>query len=62
MWTASDIATCPFGTGLDMLAGQEVHVGHHLGDRNVHRALLQFFEPENDLEVRNALLEEGTRT
>jgi Domain of unknown function (DUF3362) len=56
---ASDIAACKFDTALDAFTGQEVHVAPHLRDRKVQRVLLQFFKPDNDFEVRNALLEAG---
>jgi hypothetical protein len=55
MRMAKDIATCPFDTGQDTLTSQKVHVAHHLGDRTVQRARLQYFAPENDIEVRKVL-------
>ena len=54
-----DIATCMYYTGLDPFTGQEVYVAHHLRDRKLQRALLQFFKPENYFEVRKALLAAG---
>src|SRR3954454_5286617 len=50
-----DIATCMDHTGLDPFTGEEVYVAKHLRDRKDQRALLQFFKPENDFEVRQAL-------
>jgi hypothetical protein len=32
-----------------------VYIAHHLRDRRLQRALLQFFKPENYFEVRRAL-------
>lgn len=41
---------------LDPFTGEEVDTARHRRDRNLQRALLQFFKPENDFEVREALL------
>jgi hypothetical protein len=54
-----DIATCMYYTGLDPFTGNEVHVAKGLRDRKMHRALMQFFRPENDFMVREALLKAG---
>jgi uncharacterized radical SAM protein YgiQ len=54
-----DIATCMYHTGLDPFTGEEVYVAKHLRDRKLQRALLQFFKPENYLEVRQALMAAG---
>ena len=51
-----DIATCMYHTGLDPFTGQEVYVAKQLRDRKLRRALLPFFKPSNDFEVRKALL------
>src|SRR5437899_720270 len=48
-------------TGIDPFSKQEVFVARHLRDRKLQRALLQFFKPENDFEVRHAL-EQADRT
>jgi hypothetical protein len=56
---APDIATCMYYTRLDPLTGQEVHVARGLRDRKMQRALMQFFKPENDFMVREALLKAG---
>jgi hypothetical protein len=54
-----DVATCMDYTGLDPFTGEEVYTARHLRDRELQRALLQFFKPENDFEVREALLKAG---
>jgi len=54
-----DTATCMYYTGLDPFTGQEVHVARGLRDRKMQRALMQFFKPENDFMVREALLKAG---
>jgi hypothetical protein len=46
-------------TGLDPFTGQEVHVARGRRDRKMQRALMQFFKPENDFMVREALLKAG---
>ena len=56
---APDIATSMYYTRLDPLTGQEVHVARGLRDRKMQRALMQFFKPENDFMVREALLKAG---
>src|SRR2546428_4711353 len=54
-----DVATCMYYTGIDPFTKQEVFVARHLRDRKLQRALLQFFKPENYLEVRKALEQAG---
>jgi uncharacterized radical SAM protein YgiQ len=54
-----DIAACMYHTGYDPMTMQPVSVAKHLRDRKLQRALLQFFKPENYLEVRRALLAAG---
>jgi uncharacterized radical SAM protein YgiQ len=54
-----DIATCMYWTGLDPLSMKPVETAKRLKDRNVQRALLQFFAPENWSTVREALLRAG---
>ena len=46
-------------TGIDPFTGEAVETATKLNDRKMQRALLQFFKPENDFEVRKALLEAG---
>jgi hypothetical protein len=50
-----DIAACMYHTGYDPMTMKPVFVAKHLRDRKLQRALLQFFKPENHLEVRRAL-------
>jgi len=50
-----DVATCMYWTGLDPMTMKPVHTAKRLKDRNVQRALLQFFAPENWATVRDAL-------
>jgi hypothetical protein len=59
MQMTHDIATCMYDTGLDPFTKQEVYVAKQLRDRRMQRSLLQFFKPENDFEVRKALVEAG---
>lgn len=54
-----DIATCMHHTGLDPLTMRPVHTVQKLRDRKTQRALMQFFAPENDALVREALVEAG---
>ncbi len=54
-----DIAACMYYTGIDPFTKQQVHVAHHLRDRKLQRALLQFFKPANYFEVRKALEQAG---
>ena len=54
-----DIATCMHHTGLDPLTMKPVHTVQKLRDRRTQRALMQFFAPENDALVREALVAAG---
>ncbi len=54
-----DLATCMYWTGLDPMTLEPVETAKRLKDRNVQRALLQFFAPENWSTVREALLGAG---
>jgi hypothetical protein len=56
---AHDIATCMYYTGIDPFTKQEVYVARHRKDRKLHRALMQFFKPENWFTVREALIQAG---
>jgi hypothetical protein len=56
-----DIATCMHFTGLDPMTMQPVHTVRKLRDRNVQRALMQFFKPENYFLVRQARLDAGRK-
>ena len=59
MRSAPDIATCMYYTGLDPFTKRPVVSATGLKDRKVQRALTQFFKPENDFEVRDALIQAG---
>ncbi len=54
-----DIATCMYHTGIDPMTGRDVYVARGMRQRRLQRALLQFFKPENDALVREALKETG---
>ncbi|MCB9889075.1 MAG: YgiQ family radical SAM protein [Planctomycetes bacterium] len=54
-----DIATCMYHTGLDPMTMRPVDTVTKLRDRQVQRALMQFFKPENYFVVREALLAAG---
>ena len=54
-----DVATAMYHTGIDPFTKKPVFIAKHLRDRKLQRALMQFFKPENYLEVRRALLEAG---
>ncbi|MDA1194549.1 MAG: YgiQ family radical SAM protein [Planctomycetota bacterium] len=54
-----DIATCMYHTGLDPTSMKPVETVTRLRDRQVQRALLQYFKPENWFEVHKALRERG---
>ncbi len=54
-----DIATCMYWTGIDPLTMEPVATAKRVKDRNVQRALLQFFAPENWRTVREALISTG---
>ena len=56
-----DVATAMYYTGTDPFTKKPVHVARHLRDRKLQRALMQFFKPENYVEVRRALLKAGRR-
>ena len=61
MWRAAayDIATCMYYTGIDPFTKEEVYVARGLKDRKMQRALMQFFKPENNFAVREALIQAG---
>jgi uncharacterized radical SAM protein YgiQ len=54
-----DIATCMYWTGLDPMTMEPVETAKRIQDRNVQRALLQFFTPENWALVRQTLVRAG---
>jgi hypothetical protein len=54
-----DIATCMYHTGIDPFTKQEGYVAKGLWDREMQRALMQFFKPENYFMVREALIQAG---
>ena len=54
-----DIATCAYYTGLDPMTMKSVDTVTRLRDRQVQRALMQFFKPENYFTVRDALIAAG---
>ena len=54
-----DLATCMYWTGLDPITLRPVETAKRLKDRNVQRALLQFFAPENWSTVRDVLVRAG---
>ena len=54
-----DIATAMYYTGIDPFTKKPVFIARHLRDRKMQRALMQFFKPENYVEVRKALLKAG---
>lgn len=54
-----DIATCIYHTGIDPTTMKPVYTARKLKDRNMQRALLQFFKPENYFMVREALRKAG---
>src|SRR5436853_4642444 len=54
-----DIATCRYYTGVDPFTKQPVYVARNLHDRQLQRALMRFFKPENYFEVRKALEQAG---
>jgi radical SAM superfamily enzyme YgiQ (UPF0313 family) len=56
-----DVATCMYYTGLDPQSLKPVPVARRLREREVQRALLQFFAPENYFTVRRALIDAGRR-
>ena len=56
-----DVATAIYWTGLDPKTLTPIPVARKLHDREMQRALLQFFKPENWFEVRDALLAAGRK-
>jgi radical SAM superfamily enzyme YgiQ (UPF0313 family) len=54
-----DVATCIHYTGLDPYSMKPVKTVKRLRDREVQRALLQFFAPENYFKVRDSLQRAG---
>jgi len=54
-----DVATAMYHTGIDPFSKKPVFIAKHLRDRKLQRALMQFFKPENYVEVRQALLKAG---
>jgi len=54
-----DLATCMYHTGLHPLSLRPVPVARKLREREVQRALLQFFEPRNYFVVRRTLERAG---
>ena len=54
-----DVATAMYHTGIDPFSKKPVYIAKHLRDRKLQRALMQFFKPENYVEVRQALLKAG---
>ncbi len=56
-----DIATCMYHTGLDPMTMQPVETVKKLKDREVQRALMQYFKPENWFAVHRALLDAGRK-
>ncbi len=56
-----DVATAIYWTGLDPKTLEPVPVAKKLKDRNMQRALLQFFKPENWFDVRDALTAAGRK-
>jgi uncharacterized radical SAM protein YgiQ len=56
-----DVATCIYFTGIDPLTMKPVETVKKLRDRQVQRALMQFFEPRNWFVVHKALVDAGRR-
>jgi hypothetical protein len=54
-----DVATAMYHTGIDPFTKKPVFIAKHLRDRKLQRALMQFFKPENYVDVRRALLQAG---
>jgi uncharacterized radical SAM protein YgiQ len=50
-----DPAACMYHTGIDPYSGKPVYVPRGTRERRLQRALLQFWKPENDADVREAL-------
>ena len=56
-----DVATAMYYTGRDPMTGKEIKIAKGMRDRKVQRALLQFFQPRNYFDVREALIAAGRR-
>jgi len=56
-----DVATCMYWTGLDPMTMKPVETVRKLRDRQVQRALMQYFKPEHWFAVRKALLDHGRK-
>jgi len=54
-----DVATCIYHTGIDPLTMKPVDTVKKLKDRQIQRALMQFFEPRNWFVVHRALVDAG---
>jgi uncharacterized radical SAM protein YgiQ len=54
-----DVATCMYYTEMDPFTKKPVFIAKKLKDRNVQRALMQFFKPENYFDVAKALKQAG---
>jgi uncharacterized radical SAM protein YgiQ len=54
-----DVATCMYYTEMDPFTKKPVYIAKKLKDRNMQRALMQFFKPENYFEVAKALKQAG---
>ena len=53
--TPGTLSTCMYHTGLDPRSMEPVHVPKDAGEKQMQRALLQYFKPENHRLVRQAL-------
>lgn len=54
-----DVATCMYWTGLDPATMRPIDTVRKLKDRQLQRALMQYFEPRNWFLVRKALMDAG---
>jgi uncharacterized radical SAM protein YgiQ len=54
-----DIATCMYYTGIDPMTKKPVPIARNMRDRQLQRALMQFFKPANYFQVRDALIQTG---
>jgi len=52
-----DNTACLYYTGIDPFTKKEVFVANGLKDSRTQHALMQFFEPSNYFEVREALIQ-----
>src|SRR5260370_36419679 len=50
-----DIATCMYYTGIDPFTKEQLYIAPQMRHRELQRALLQFFKPENYFMVREAI-------